>query len=120
MTAPIPPPPRPPRLLDQVADALRTRGYVAALRQAYVDWVRRYILYHNVRHPQEMGPAEVGAFLDHLAGRSDLPPAAEVEARAALAFLYDVVLGKPLGELPTAVGRREAGTTASLAPRLLD
>jgi integron integrase len=109
--------PRPAKLLDLVADALRTRGYVAALRQAYVDWTRRYILFHRIRHPRDLGPAEVAAFLDHLAGRTDLPPAAEVEARAALTFLYDVVLGRPLGELPTTAGLLPDGITGSLAPR---
>src|SRR5262249_54726033 len=111
MTSPTP---ASPRLLDQLADALRTRGYVAALRQASIDWVLRYVLYHQVRHPQEMGAAEVGAFLDHLASQTDLAPAAEVEARAALTFLHEIVLGNPLGELPTAVGRLETGATASL------
>ncbi len=82
MTAPDPSAPRPPRLLDQLADALRTRGYVAALRQAYVDWARRYILFHHKRHPQELGTEAVVTFLHDLAGRPDLPPAAEVEARS--------------------------------------
>src|SRR5947209_14380290 len=43
----------PPRLLDRLTDALRSRGYVASLRRAYVDWVRRYILFHGKRHPQD-------------------------------------------------------------------
>jgi hypothetical protein len=59
----LPPPifaPSPPsRLLGRLADALRSRGYVASIRQAYVDWVRRYILFHGKRHPQEMGAVEV-------------------------------------------------------------
>jgi integron integrase len=104
-------------LLDQLADALRTRGYVAALRQAYIDWVRRYILFHQVRHPQEMGAAEVTAFLNHLAACTDLTPAAEVEARAALAFLYDVVLARPLGDLATTTGLMPEGLGGNLAPR---
>jgi hypothetical protein len=104
-------------LLDQVADALRTRGYVAALRQANVDWVRRYILFQQVRHPREMGAAEVAGFLEHLGGRTDLPPAAKVEARAALVFLYDVVLGQSLGVLPSPTGLLPEGTGGSLTPR---
>jgi hypothetical protein len=61
--------PPPPRLLDRLSDTLRTRGYVASIRQAYVDWTRRYILFHDKRHPQDLGPGAVGAFLDHLAGQ---------------------------------------------------
>jgi hypothetical protein len=86
-------------LLDRLADALRTRGYVAALRQAYVDWARRYIHFHQSRHPQDLGAAEVAAFLASLVHNPDLPPAAEGEARAALAFLYEVVLGRSPGDL---------------------
>jgi Phage integrase, N-terminal SAM-like domain len=115
--APAPPTAPPPRLLDRLADALRARGYVAALRQAYVDWVRRYIRFHHLRHPDTLGPAEVGAFLAALAGQPDLPPAAEVEARAALLFLYETVLGRPLGELPTTVGHLPAGLGGDLRPR---
>ena len=121
MTAePAPPAPngsRPPKLLDRFGDALRARGYVAALRQAYADRVRRFICFHHVRHPQEMGASEVAAFLDHLAAAPDRPPAAEVEARAALVFLYDVVLGRPLGELPTEAGRPRPDLVGDLSPR---
>ncbi len=108
----------PPRLLDRLGDALRSRGYVAALRQAYVDWARRYLHFHHLRHPETLGPAEVGAFLAALAGQPDLPPAAEVEARAALLFLCEVVLGRPLGELPSAVGRRSDAVPRQRGRRL--
>jgi hypothetical protein len=117
MTAELPSAPRAPKLLDRLADALRARGYVAALRQAYLDWVRRFIFFHHVRHPQEMGAAEVAAFLDHLADDPDLPFAGDVEARAALVFLYDVVLGQPLGDIPSGVGRSPEGLTGDLRPR---
>jgi integron integrase len=91
---------------------------VASLRQAYVDWARRYILFHGKRDPREMGPAEVGAFLDHLAGQEPATVFTLAEARGALALLYDVVLGRPLGPLPTAVGATDGALAA--APRLLD
>jgi integron integrase len=106
-----------PRLLDRVADALRARGYLAALRQAYVDWARRYVLFHGKRHPQEMGAAEVTPFLASLGENPDLPAAAEVEARAALLFLYETVLGRPLGELASTVGRWPSGLAGDLRPR---
>jgi hypothetical protein len=60
-------PPRPKKLLDQVRDALRLKHYSYRTEQTYIDWIRRYILFHNKRHPQEMGTAEVTQFLTHLA-----------------------------------------------------
>ena len=104
------PPTRPPRLLDRLADALRSRGYVPPLRDAYVDWAHRYIFFHQLRHPQDLGPAEAVAFLTSLAGNLDLPPAAEVEPRATLLFLYDVVLG----QAHRSVHSQESGPAASL------
>jgi integron integrase len=106
-----------PRLLDRLTDALRARGYTAALRQAFVDWARRYIHFHHLRHPQEMGAAEVAAFLESLGRRDDLAPAAEVEARAALTFLHEVVLGQALGDLPTPVGKVLSDGSGDLCPR---
>jgi integron integrase len=111
------PPTNAPRLLDRVAEALCARGYLAALRQAYVEWVRRYVLFHGKRHPQEMGAAEVAAFLASLAQNPDLPEAAEVEARAALVFLYQVILGRPLDELTSGVGQLPPGWPGDLRPR---
>ncbi len=56
-----------PRLLDQVRQALRRKHYSLRTEEAYVGWIRRSILFHNKRHPKDMGPAEVEAFLTHLA-----------------------------------------------------
>jgi hypothetical protein len=57
----------PKKLLDQLSDALRTRHYSYRTEQAYVDWVRRYILFHKKKHPNLMGEDEIRAFLTHLA-----------------------------------------------------
>nr|WP_081599510.1 phage integrase N-terminal SAM-like domain-containing protein [Prochlorothrix hollandica] len=62
---PLTPPKR--KLLDQVRDAIRIKHYSYKTEQSYVAWIRRYILFHNKRHPQEMGTEEVEAFLTHLA-----------------------------------------------------
>jgi Phage integrase, N-terminal SAM-like domain len=56
-----------PRLLDQVRDRIRRKHYSIRTEQAYVDWIRRFVLHHNKRHPRDMGAAEVEAFLTHLA-----------------------------------------------------
>lgn len=61
------PQPRPPRLLDCLRFALRAKHYAYRTEQAYVHWVRRYILHHGKRHPEEMGGPEIEAFLTHLA-----------------------------------------------------
>ena len=60
-------PSKPPKkLLDRVRDALRTKHYSYRTEQTYVDWIRRYILFHNKRHPREMGVPEVNAFITRL------------------------------------------------------
>lgn len=59
--------PPPKKLLDQVQDTLRRKHYSFRTEQAYVDWIKRFILFHDKRHPNEMGSAEIEAFLTHLA-----------------------------------------------------
>jgi hypothetical protein len=55
------------KLMDQVSDALRTKHYSYRTEQTYVDWIKRYIYFHNKRHPSEMGEIEIRAFIAHLA-----------------------------------------------------
>ena len=57
----------PKKLLDRVRDALRTKHYSYRTEQTYIDWIRRYILFHNKRHPEDMGAGEIEAFIVHLA-----------------------------------------------------
>jgi integron integrase len=85
-----------PRLLDRVRAAIRTKGYSIRTEQAYVDWIRRFILFHNKRHPDEMGKSEIEAFLTHLAVNRDVAPSTQNQALSALLFLYRVVLGREL------------------------
>ncbi len=59
--------PRPQKLLDQVRDAIRLKHYSYRTEGTYVQWIRRYILFHNKRHPKDMGVPEIEAFLTHLA-----------------------------------------------------
>jgi hypothetical protein len=60
-------PPAKPKLLDRVREAIRLRHYSLRTEQAYVQWIRRYIFFHKVRHPADMGTEEINAFLSHLA-----------------------------------------------------
>ena len=84
---------RPPRLLDQVREACRVRHYSLRTEQAYVYWVRRFVLAHGKRHPKEMGGPEVSAFLTTLATSHDVAAGTQNQALSALLFLYQHVLG---------------------------
>lgn len=88
-----------PRLLDQVRSAIRVRHYSYRTEQTYVHWITRYILFHNKRHPQDMGAAEVGAFLSHLAEDRNVSASTQNQALNAIVFLYKNVLGQDVGLL---------------------
>lgn len=81
-----------PRLLDRVRAACRVRQYSIRTEDAYVDWIKRFILFHNKRHPLEMGAAEINAFLTHLAIDGHVAAATQNQAFCALLFLYRRVL----------------------------
>jgi len=81
-----------PKLLDQVRRAIRLKGYSIRTEEAYVNWIRRFILFHDKRHPQEMGSAEVEAFLSHLVSEKNVAPSTQNQALSALLFLYRNVL----------------------------
>ena len=84
------------RLLDRVRLAIRARHYSLRTEEAYVAWVRRFILFHGRRHPVEMGEAEINAFLTDLAVRGGVSASTQNQALAAVLFLYRHVLEKPL------------------------
>jgi integron integrase len=84
----------PPRLLDRVRAALRTRHYSVRTEKAYVAWVRRYVLFQGKRHPDTLGEAEIGAFLSSLANEQKVSASTQNQALAALLFLYQEVLGR--------------------------
>jgi integron integrase len=109
----------PPRLLDQVRYRVRTLHYSLRTETAYVDWIKRFILFHGKRHPSEMGVMEVEAFLSHLAVERKVSASTQNQALAALLFLYREVLGQELDwlqdvtrakkpqRLPTVLSREE-------------
>ena len=88
---------RPKKLLDQVRDAIRVNYYARNTEQAYVYWIKKYILFHNKRHPKEMGASEVQAFLTHLALEGHISASTQNQALSALLFLYRNVLSQELG-----------------------
>lgn len=85
--------------LQEVVAALRVRHYSIRTEQAYLDWIKRFILFHGKRHPREMSEREVGKFLTHLAVERQVSPGTQNQARNALVFMYRNVLERPLEEL---------------------
>ncbi|MEO8306977.1 MAG: phage integrase N-terminal SAM-like domain-containing protein [Pseudomonadota bacterium] len=75
-----------PRLLDQVRTAIRVRHYSYRTEQQYVGWIRRYIVFHHLRHPSEMGAPEIECFLSHLARDRNVSASTQSKALAALVF----------------------------------
>lgn len=100
--------PRPPlrstRLLDQLRERIRYDHYSLKTEKSYVHWVRRFVHFHGLRHPRELGGPEVEAFLSHLASARQVSPSTHHQALCALLYLYRHVLGT---ELPwmQAIGR---------------
>jgi len=88
-----------PRLLDRLHEALRVRHRSPRTEAAYAEWVRRFVLFHGKRHPSELGPEAVSAFLNHLAVEGKVAASTQNQALNALVFLYRHVLGRELEQL---------------------
>jgi integron integrase len=88
-----------PKLLDQVRDVIRRKHFSIRTEQAYVDWIRRFILFHGKRHPRDMAEPEVTAFLTHLARDGRVAASTQNQALSALLFLYKDVLKHEIGWL---------------------
>jgi integron integrase len=109
----------PKKLLDQVRETLRSKHYSIRTEQSYIDWITRYIRFHQLRHPRELGLAEIQAFLTDLAVAGHVAASTQNQARSALLFLYrevldipldaprDVVLAKVPQRLPTVLTKAE-------------
>jgi len=91
------------KLLDQVRDAIRLRHLSFRTEEAYVGWVRRFILFHHKRHPKDMGAEEVRAFLSHLTVHAQVAASTQNVALNALLFLYRHVLHQPWPEIGSIV-----------------
>lgn len=85
-----------PKLLDRVRSKIRLKHYSIRTEQAYLDWIRRYILFFGKKHPAEMGARELEAFLSHLAVQGGVAASTQNQAKSALLFLYREVLGVDL------------------------
>jgi integron integrase len=87
------------KLLDQVRDVIRLKHYSIRTEEAYVTWIRRFILFRKKRHPSEMGEQEISEFLTHLAVQERVAASTQNQALNAIVFLYRAVLKRDLGEI---------------------
>ena len=90
--------PAEPRFLDQVANTCRVKQWAYRTEQSSVSWAKRFILFHNKRHPREMGPVEVRAFLTHLAVSRTVSASTQNQALNAIVFMYREVIRRDPGE----------------------
>jgi integron integrase len=86
-----------PKLLDQVRYAIRTRHLSYRTEQAYINWIRGFILFHNMRHPSEMDESDVSRFLTYLAVKKNVAASTQNQALSAILFLYREVIKKEIG-----------------------
>ncbi len=115
----------PKKLLEQVSDAIRIKHYSLRTEKTYIEWIKRYILFHKKRHPAEMGIEEVQAFLTHLASDRTVSASTQNQALSAILFLYRQVIKKDINisqnwfraqkskTLPTVLTHQEAMTVIS-------
>lgn len=89
-----------PKLLDQVRQKIRFLHYSRHTEKSYIHWIRRYILFHNKRHPKELAGDEVASFLNYLANKENVSAPTQNQALAALVFLYKQVLDVDISEIP--------------------
>jgi integron integrase len=92
-----------PKLLDQVREAIRTKHYSLRTEEAYIRWIKRFILFHNKRHPNEMGEKEINQFITHLAVKEQVSASTQNQALCAIIFLYKQVLKIDIGDLGNVV-----------------
>jgi integron integrase len=86
-----------PKLLDKVRTELRTKHYSRKTEVAYTNWIKRFVLFHNKRHPDEMGAEEIKAFINNLADEHQVSSSTQNQALQSILFLYKNILKKDLG-----------------------
>jgi integron integrase len=96
-----------PKLLARLHEAIRVRHLSHRTEEAYRHWIRRYLFFHHLRHPSEMGETEINAFLTHLAVQEKVSASTQNQALSALLFLYRHVMGREVGELGEVIRARK-------------
>ncbi len=127
---PATPPRGKPRLLDRVREAVRTRHFSPLTEKAYVGWTKRFVIFHGMRHPEQMREREINQFLSNLAMEKKVSASTQRQALSALIFLYKRVLGLELEwvsgfvrakqpiRLPVILTRDEVGAVLALLSSL--
>ena len=87
-----------PKLLDQVRNVIRTRHYSIRTEKSYINWIKRFIRFHDKRHPNEMNESHVQNYLEHLAVQKQVSASTQNQARNAILFLYFKVLDIHIGK----------------------
>ncbi|MCP5062781.1 MAG: site-specific integrase, partial [Ignavibacteriae bacterium] len=87
------------KLLDQVRETIRLKHYSIKTEKAYVNWLKRFILFHNKKHPKNLSETEIREYLSHLAIEQNVSSSTQNQAFNAIIFLYKQVLKIELGEL---------------------
>jgi len=95
-----------PKLLDRVRHAIRTRHYSPRTEEAYIHWIRRYIVFHEKQHPSTLSAPDISRFLTWLAVERHVSASTQNQALSALLFLYKVVLAIEVGAVPPVVRAR--------------
>ena len=96
-----------PKLLDQLREILRALHYSRRTEQTYCSWVRRFIFFHNVRHPEEMAEPGINAFLAHLAVKEKVNVSTQNQALSVLLFLYHHLISREVGDLGDVIRARK-------------
>jgi site-specific recombinase XerD len=87
---------------------MRSRHYSRSTESTYVQWVKRFIFFHNVRHPKDMAEPEVNAFLTHLAVKEHVSASTQNQALCAIVFLYKYVLDRKIGDIGEVIRARQS------------
>ena len=95
-----------PKLLDRVRQAIRTRHYSPRTEEAYAHWIRRYIVFHEKKHPSTLGAPDISRFLTWLAVERHVSASTQNQALSALLFFYKDVLAIEVGAVPPVVRAR--------------
>jgi len=88
-----------PKLLEQARGVLRAKHYSLKTEQSYINWMKRYVLFHNKRHPKDMGEAEINQFLTYLAVKENVAASTQNQALCAIVFLYKEIIGRDVDDL---------------------
>ncbi|MFO7557989.1 MAG: integron integrase [Desulfobacterales bacterium] len=103
------------KLLDQVCHVIRMKHYSYRTEESYVNWIKRFILYHKKRHPKDMGEREIAQFISHLAVTGNVAASTQNQALNAIVFLYKQVLRIDLGDF----GKMERAKRSKRLPSVL-